>query len=112
MEIKYMLLIVCSTFIASISQIILKKASGKEHGSFLKEYLNKNVIAGYGLMFAATIVSILGFRGLAYKNGAVLDSFGYLFILILSAVILKEKATKKKLIGNALIIAGVLVFYL
>ena len=40
------------------------------------------------------------------KYGAVIDSFAYVFVLLMSWLILKEKITKGKLIGNMIIIAG------
>ena len=109
---KYSLLLIASVFIASCSQILLKKSSEIEYGSFIKEYLNWRVIVGYGMMFISTILTILAFRGLDYKNGPILESIGYIFIMILSRLLLKEKVTKNKLIGNFLILLGILVFYI
>ena len=40
----------------------------------------------------------------------VLDTFTYVFVLILSWLVLKEKITRGKLIGNLLIVAGVLIY--
>jgi uncharacterized membrane protein len=112
MIVKYALLLLAGVAIASVSQIVLKLAADKEYGSLLREYLNPAVIIGYFLMFLSTILVILGYRGLEYKNGPVLESLGYIFILVLSILILREKATVKKIIGNILIVAGVVVFYL
>ena len=44
------------------------------------------------------------------KYGPVLDTFTYVFVLILSWLVLKEKITRGKLIGNLLIVAGVLIY--
>ncbi|MBR1884110.1 MAG: EamA family transporter [Clostridia bacterium] len=109
---KYVLLLLSSVFIAACSQILLKKSAKEEHSSKIKEYLNLKVIVGYGMMFASTIFSILGFRGLDYKNGPIIEAFGYIFIMILSRIFLKEKITTKKVIGNSLIILGIIVFYI
>ena len=46
------------------------------------------------------------------KYGPVLDTFTYVFVLLLSFGILKEKVSKGKLIGNLIIILGVLVYTL
>jgi drug/metabolite transporter (DMT)-like permease len=97
--------------VASISQIILKKASMEEHGSFIKEYLNAKVIIGYGLMFVSTILTILAFKGLDYKNGPIIESAGYIMVMVLSQIFLSEKITKKKILGNAMILLGIFVFY-
>lgn len=107
-----MLLLIFSVLIASISQILLKKSSEKEYSSFIKEYLNPYVIIGYGMMVLSTILTIFAFKGLDYKNGPIIESIGYIFVMLLSWKFLKEKITKKKIIGNALILLGILVFYI
>ena len=109
---KYSLLLIASVFIASCSQILLKKSSEIEYGSFIKEYLNWRVIVGYGMMFVSTILTILAFKGLDYKNGPILESIGYIFMMFLSRYFLKEKITPNKIAGNILILLGIVVFYI
>lgn len=107
----YTILLICSVFIASVSQIILKKASMEEHINLIKEYLNLKVIVGYGLMFISTILTIFAFKGLDYKNGPIIESAGYIIVMILSRIFLDEKITKKKVLGNCIILLGIFVFY-
>lgn len=109
---KYYLFMFGSVILASVSQILLKKSAQKEHGSFIKEYLNPLVIIGYGLMVAATLTTIAAYQGMDYKNGPIIESLGYILVMILSYFLLKEKVTKKKILGYILILAGVVVFYL
>jgi len=109
---KGIILLLCSVLIASVSQIILKKSADSKHESFIKEYLNARVIIGYGMMFASTFFSIFAYRYVEYKNGPLIESLGYLFVMILSAIFLSEKITKKKVIGNLVILLGLIVFYL
>jgi drug/metabolite transporter (DMT)-like permease len=97
--------------VASFSQIILKKGALKKHTSVLKEYLNSQVIIGYSMMIISTFLTILAFRGLDFKNGPIIESTGYIFVMILSSLFLMEKITLKKLIGNILILIGILIFY-
>ena len=109
---SYVFLLIASVLIASCSQIILKKSASKEYSSIIREYLNVRVIVGYGMMFISTILTIFAFKGLDYKNGPIIESLGYIFIMFLSRIFLKEKITKKKIIGNSLILLGILVFYI
>jgi len=109
---KYSLLLIASVFIASCSQILLKKSAEIKYESFIKEYLNWRVIVGYGMMFVSTILTILAFKGLDYKNGPILESIGYIFMMVLSRYFLKEKITKNKIVGNVLILLGIVVFYI
>lgn len=109
---KSILVLILSVFIASCSQIILKKSADKKYDNKIKEYLNLYVITGYGLMVLSTILTIIAFKGLDYKNGPIIESVGYVFVMILGRMFLKEKITPKKVCGNALIFFGILVFYL
>lgn len=98
--------------IASISQILLKKSAMKEHDSFLKEYLNPYVISGYALMFASLLLPIFALKGMDFKNGPIIESLGFVLVLILSRLFFGEKITKRKLLGIVLILGGMVVFYL
>ena len=106
------LLLTFSVFVASCSQILLKKSANEEHKSLLKEYLNVRVILGYGLLFASTIITIIAFKGIDFKNGPIIENAGYIFVMILSYFFLKEKITKRMILGNILILIGIIVFYL
>lgn len=108
----YWIFLLLSVTIASFSQILLKKSAAKNHDSIIKEYLNPYVIIGYGMMVGSTILTILAYRGIEYKNGPVIESLGYILIMVLSYLFFKEPITKKKIIGNLLILLGVFVFYL
>ena len=46
------------------------------------------------------------------KFGPVIDTAAYVFVLIFSWRILKEKITRGKIIGNLIIIVGILVYTL
>jgi uncharacterized membrane protein len=46
------------------------------------------------------------------KFGPVIDTFTYVFVMLLSFVLLKERFTKGQMIGNLIIIAGVLIYTL
>ena len=80
--------------------------------SIIKEYLNVYVITGYGLMVLSTVLVVLGLKGVPYKNEPIIESLGYLFVMILSNRLLGEKITKKKVLGNVLILVGIAVYYI
>ncbi|MCI8597307.1 MAG: EamA family transporter [Lachnospiraceae bacterium] len=108
---KYMLLLVLSVVVASFSQILLKKSAKKTYESVIREYLNPFVIIGYGMMVLSTLLTVGGYAGLEYKNGAVIESLGFVLVMFLSRIFFEEKITKKKLWGNILILLGIFVFY-
>ena len=102
-------MLVCTAF-SAVSQILLKQSATQEHESILKEYLNWRVITAYLIFGAVLLVNTYAYTQVELKYGPVLDTFTYVFVLILSWLVLKEKITRGKLIGNLLIVAGVLIY--
>lgn len=101
-----------SVVIASCSQILLKKSAMKQYTSFIREYLNPYVIIGYGMLFGSMILTILAYKGIEFKNGPIMESLGYVLVIIMSRFIFKEKITRSKVLGTLLILIGVTVFVL
>ena len=109
---KYFAIMILSGVLSSFAQVLLKKSAQKEKDSIIKQYLNIYVIAGYGITAFCMILTMIGFKGVPFKFGAVLESLTYLYIMILSRLLLGEKLTKKKIIGNLIIVLGVIIFSL
>mgnify|MGYP003371747320 CR=1 FL=1 len=109
---KYIFLLILAVLVSSISQIILKKSASKIYNSIFREYFNIYVITGYGLMVLSTVLVVFGLKEVSYKNQPIIESLGYIFVMILSNLILGEKITKKKVIGNFLILLGIVVYYI
>ncbi|WP_027396862.1 EamA family transporter [Anaerovibrio lipolyticus] len=107
---SYVGIAVFSGILSAFSQVLLKKSSNVERDSRIKEYLNLLVIIGYGLSFICMILMIIAFKGMPLKYGAVIESLVYLYIMILGRIFLEEKITLKRLVGNIIIIAGVIIF--
>ena len=110
--IKYLILMIIAELIASSSQILLKKSAGRKYSSFLKEYLNILVIAGYGMLAVSMLISIICYGGLGYMNVVVMEPIGYILVMFMSRIVFKEKITPRKIRGMILLLAGILVFYL
>jgi len=100
-----------SVVVASVSQLLLKKAAQKNYDNFIREYLNVWVISGYSFMLVSVLLTTLAYKGLDYKEGPVIEALGFVLIMILSKIFFGEKITKKKVVGNLLIFIGILVFY-
>lgn len=109
---SYILFLLASVVVASFSQILLKRSAMKHYDSHIKEYLNPYVITGYGMMVISTILTIIAYSRIEYKNGPIVESLGYILIMVLSYLFFKEKITVRKIIGNALILIGIIVFYI
>ena len=108
----YSLILVSSALISSVSQIMLKKSAQKEYPSKLKEYLNPLVIIAYVLFFGTTFISMYALKVVPLSMAPILEASGYIFVAILSFIILKEKMTKKQIIGMILILVGIVIYSL
>lgn len=51
-------------------------------------------------------------QGVNLKDLPILESLGYVFVPLLSYLVLKEKFTKRMLTSIALILIGIYIFYL
>ena len=106
----YCLIYVSSVAVSAVSQVMLKKSANKTYKNWIFEYLNPRVIIAYGLFFAATFITMYALKVVPLSMGNLLEGFGYIFVPLLSFVFLKEKMTRGKWIGSALIIAGIFVY--
>ncbi len=108
---RYLLCMLLSVSVASVSQILLKKSALKKYSSVIREYLNPWVIGGYGMLFLSMMMSIYAYSGVDYKNGPVIESLGNVFVPVLSWLIFGEKLTLRKMVGILCIMMGIMVFY-
>ena len=108
----FMLLMLAGTFFTAISQVLLKQSANKKYSNPLLEYLNWRVIVAYGIFFGVLLLNTWCYTKVDMRYGPVIDTAAYVFVLLLSHFILKEKITKGKIMGNLIIIAGILIYTL
>lgn len=101
-----------SVFVSSVSQILLKKSAQEQHKNRLAEYLDIRVIAAYMLFFGATLITVFALKYVPVSLGTVLESAGYLFVSVLGVLFLQEKIGRRKLLGLAIIVVGILIYAL
>lgn len=106
----YLGLFMGALFVSSISQILLKRSADVKYENRIREYLNPRVIVAYGLFFSASLITVIAYRGIPLSMGPVLESAGYVFVAILGRIFLHEKISRRKLLGLALILVGIMVF--
>ena len=100
------------TFFTAFSQLLLKQSAGKTYRHPIFEYLNWRVITAYGIFVGVLLLNTYAYTYVDMKYGAVIDTFSYVFVMLLSYFILKEKFTKGKLAGNLLIMTGIFIYTL
>ena len=91
------------TFFSAISQVLLKQSANITYKNPLREYLNWRVILAYGIFFGVLLLNTWCYTRVDMK---------FVFVLIFSWRILKEKITRGKIIGNLIIILGILIYTL
>ena len=106
----FILIMLGGTFFSAISQILLKQSANIKYDNPLREYLNWRVILAYVMFFGIPLLNTWCYTKVDMRFGPVIDTAAYVFVLIFSRVILNEKITKGKLVGNLLIIAGILIY--
>lgn len=107
----YVPLLIVSVTVSSFSQILLKKGAEKKYPNWIREYLNVYVICGYGMMFLSLFMTMITYKGFDnFANVPLLESLGYVFVMILSYFFFKEKITIRKVLGIALILGGIFVY--
>ena len=111
-EILFYLLMLLSAAMTASSQIILKLSANRKHKSRSREYLNPLVITAYGLFGSVLLLNVYIYTVMDYRFGVVINALASLLVMLLSVLILKEKLTCRRIIGNALVLLGVIVFTL
>ena len=74
------------------------------------DYINVRVCGAYAITFVCMLLMIYAFTGMYFRLGAVIESLSFLLIMLFARVFLNERITKRRLIGNTLIILGVVLF--
>ena len=107
----FILIMLGGTFFSAVSQILLKQSANIKYENRIREYLNFRVILSYAI-FMLILLHTWCYTKVDMRYGPVIDTAAYVFVLLLSHFILKEKITKGKIIGNLIIIAGILIYTL
>lgn len=103
------LIYLVTPLISAASQLMLKKAADDPRFTGLRFYVNPLVIAAYALFFGCMVANVFALRTLDLTVASVLEASGFLYVMVLGALFLRERITARKLFGNALIVAGIVV---
>jgi drug/metabolite transporter (DMT)-like permease len=95
------------TLVGATASLFLKRASSTSRGIFSLA-VNPNFYAGGFLYVISALANIWILRFLDYSVVLPLTSFTYVWTMILSHFVLKEKISRKKIFGVIFIVAGAL----
>ncbi len=107
-----LLLIVIAGLCAAFSQILLKTSAMLQYKSKINEIINGRVLTSYFIFFITTMINMYAMRYIDYKYVPIIGTISYVFVVLLSSFILKEKISRYKILGMLLIISGMIIFNL
>ena len=103
------LIYLITPLLSALSQLILKKAADNPRFTGIRAYLNLPVILAYGLFFGCMLLNVVALRTLDLTVASVLEASSYIYVMVLSFLFLREKITPRRLLGNLVIIAGIVL---
>jgi multidrug transporter EmrE-like cation transporter len=106
----YLALAGCIAF-TSTAQICLK-AGARNKTRVVDSFLNRLTLVGYALFGATTVLSVYAMQTIDLKVVSTWTGMTFVLVTLLSKLILKESISRSKVIGCALIIAGIVIFHL
>jgi drug/metabolite transporter (DMT)-like permease len=97
-----------AVFIATAGQILLKQQARDTVGKagFMSKFLNLRVIVAYGCLFLSLALNQIALKQVPVSVLPCITSTSFIWIFLFGFLILKERPTKKKIIGVVLILLG------
>lgn len=110
----YIFLAIVTQFLVALAQVILKV--GARQIDFKKplahNFKNKYLLISILLFILVPVLSIITMRVVDFSDFYSFTALSYFFIMIFSWKILKEDIDRLRIIGNLLVIAGIVIFNL
>ncbi len=107
---KYILVWIISVLISSVAQVMLKVEANRKHESRAKEYLNPMVIGAYAIFFLSTFLTMYALRHVPLTYSPIIEPLSYIFVPVIGVLILKEKISKRRILGILIMLVGIAVF--
>ncbi len=107
---KYIIVWIISVLISSIAQVMLKVEANKDHASRLKEYLNPMVIIAYGIFFLSTFLTMYALKYVPLTYSPIIEPLSYIFVPVIGVLVLKEKISKRRVLGILIMFVGIVIF--
>ncbi len=102
----------------SVGQVLQKIGSGKIKKSHLKigvksffVFLNPYIFAALIMLFLATVFYLMALSRLPLSVAYPMLSSGYVIVVLLSRIFLKEEVSLKRWIGVFVIITGIFIIF-
>ena len=103
---------ILAAFITALSQIILKKQANiteAKKSGFFSKFLNPRVIISYGLLFSTLVINQVALIHVPVSVMPCITATSFVWVFIMGVFILKEKVSRRRILGVAVIILGVII---
>ena len=107
---KYTLILLLGVFVSAVSQVMLKKSAEKPHASPLKEYLNPMVVGSYAIFFLSTFLTMYALKYVPLTYSPIIEPLSYIFVPVIGVLVLKERISKRRMLGIVIMFIGIAVF--
>lgn len=103
---------ITAAFVTALSQIILKRQANiteEKKSGFLQKFLNPRVIISYGLLFSTLVINQIALIYVPVSVMPCITATSFVWVFVLGILVLKEKVSRRRALGVAIIIAGVII---
>ncbi len=102
---------VAGVVVASFGQLLIKRGANRRlGGALLASFFDPFVMSGYVLMVASTVLSTIALKILPLKTTVSLQPLGFILVVFLSVVFLRETMRRHHVWGMLLILLGIAIF--
>lgn len=110
---RHLVVALVAVVMTALGQVLLKLGARRGRpGRPLSIYLNPFTISGYGLMFLVTLLNVYALKVLPLKIFVILLPMIFLLVALVSVLALRERMTKRQVLGSIVILIGIAVYYL
>jgi drug/metabolite transporter (DMT)-like permease len=97
-------------FITGVSQMLLKTQANKaKKKGFLRKFLNVRVICSYALLMLTLAINQLALIYVPVSVLPCITATSFIWIFLMGRFVLKEKVSKRKVIGIGIILVGIFI---
>ena len=98
-----------SVFLASCTQVVLKKSAMNDRLTGLAYFVNPATMAAYSVFLGCCLLTFYCLSHLPMITVNMLECSAYVYILLFDRIFFGKPITMRKVGGNAMIIAGIIV---
>lgn len=100
-----------AVFLATAGQILLKQSADDTLGKkgFLRKFLNWRVVISYGLLFLSMFCNQIALRQVPMTVLPCITATSFIWVFLFGFLILRERPTRRKIAGVAIILLGIAV---